>query len=134
MNKALKLLLAGSKLVVMIPEKVDHSLGEVELTVGAYGKMLEDAAGVKATYIGKPSQYIFDVTLRSMGVERRRVLMVGDRVATDIMGAKRAGINSVLVKTGEFKESDLSGDIQPDFVVKSLKEIEGILQVSLREI
>ena len=134
LNKALKLLLAGSKLVVMIPEKVDHSLGEVELTVGAYGKMLEDAAGVKATYIGKPSQFIFDVTLRSMGVERRRVLMVGDRVATDIMGAKRAGINSVLVKTGEFKESDLSGDIQPDFVVKSLKEIERILQVSLREI
>ena len=60
--------------------------------------------------------------------------MVGDRVATDIMGAKRAGINSVLVKTGEFKEIDLSGDIQPDFVVKSLKEIERILQVSLREI
>jgi ribonucleotide monophosphatase NagD (HAD superfamily) len=41
MNKALKLLLAGTKLIVMIPEKVDHSLGRVELTVGAYGKMLK---------------------------------------------------------------------------------------------
>jgi HAD superfamily hydrolase (TIGR01450 family) len=133
LNKALKLLLAGSKLIVMIPEKVDHSLGDVELTVGAYGKMLEDAAGVKATYIGKPSQFIFDIALGSMGVESCRVLMVGDRVATDIMGAKKAGIKSVLVKTGEFKESDLSGDIQPDFIAKSLKGIEGILQVSLCE-
>jgi HAD superfamily hydrolase (TIGR01458 family) len=133
LNKALKLLLAGSKLIVMIPEKVDHSLGDVELTVGAYGKMLEDAAGVKATYIGKPSQFIFDIALESMGVESRRVLMVGDRVATDILGAKKAGIKSVLVKTGEFKESDLSGDIQPDFIIKSLKEIGGILLVSLCE-
>ncbi len=95
--------------------------------------MLEDATGVKATYIGKPSQFIFNIALESMGVESRRVLMVGDRVATDIMGAKKAGIKSVLVKTGEFKESDLSGDIQPDFIIKSLKGIEGILQVSLRE-
>jgi HAD superfamily hydrolase (TIGR01458 family) len=134
LNKALKLLLAGSKLIVMIPEKVDYSLGDVELTVGAYGKMLEDAAGVKATYIGKPSQFIFDIALESMGVESRRVLMVGDRVATDILGAKKAGIKSVLVKTGEFKESDLSGDIQPDFIIKSLKEIGGILLVSLCEI
>ncbi|HEA67442.1 MAG TPA: HAD-IIA family hydrolase [Desulfobacterales bacterium] len=133
LNKALKLLLAGSKLIVMIPEKVDHSLGDVELTVGAYGKMLEDAAGVKATYIGKPSRFIFDIALESMGVESRRVLMVGDRVATDILGAKKAGIKSVLVKTGEFKESDLSGDIQPDFIIKSLKEIGVILLVSLCE-
>jgi len=53
MNKALKLLLQDTKLIFMIPEKVDHSLGGVELTVGAYGKMLEDAAGVKVIYLSK---------------------------------------------------------------------------------
>jgi ribonucleotide monophosphatase NagD (HAD superfamily) len=30
----------------------------------------------------------------------------------------------VLVKTGEFKESDLSGDLQPDYMVNSINEIE----------
>jgi ribonucleotide monophosphatase NagD (HAD superfamily) len=30
----------------------------------------------------------------------------------------------VLVKTGEFKESDLSGDVQPDYMVNSINEIE----------
>lgn len=124
MNKALKLLLAGSKLIVMIPEKVDHSLGGVELTVGAYGKMLEDAAGIKATWIGKPNKYIFEVTLDTLDVDRKDVLMVGDRVATDIIGAKAAGIKSVLVKTGEFKERDLDGDVQPDYIVESVREIE----------
>ena len=124
MNKALKLLLAGSKLIVMIPEKVDHSLGGVELTVGAYGKMLEDAAGIAATWIGKPNKYIFEVTLETLEVDRKDVLMVGDRVATDIIGAKAAGIKSVLVKTGEFKERDLDGDVQPDYIVDAVRDIE----------
>jgi hypothetical protein len=35
-------------------------------------------------------------------------------------------IKSVLVKTGEFKESDLAGDVQPDFIVDSVNEI-GVL-------
>ena len=124
MNKALKLLLAGSKLIVMIPEKVDHSLGKVELTVGAYGKMLEDAAGIEATWIGKPNKYIFEMTLDTLEIDRKNVLMVGDRVATDIIGASAAGIKSVLVKTGEFKECDLDGDVQPDYILDAVRQIE----------
>ena len=124
LNRALKFLLEGARLIVMIPEKVDHSLGGVELTVGAYGQMLEDAAGIKATYIGKPSTYMFDAALEGINVDRAGVLMIGDRVATDILGARRAGIKSVLVKTGEFKESDLTGDIRPDFIVDSINEID----------
>jgi HAD superfamily hydrolase (TIGR01450 family) len=126
MNKALNLLLQGTQLIVMIPEKVDHSLGGVELTVGAYGQMLEDAAGIKATYIGKPSTYMFDIALGSMAIDRTKVLMVGDRVSTDIAGARQAGISSVLVKTGEFIESDLIGDVQPDYVVDAVGDIKAL--------
>jgi HAD superfamily hydrolase (TIGR01458 family) len=123
MNKALKLLLSGSKLIVMITEKVDRSMGDVELTVGAYGKMLEDAAGIHATWIGKPNKYVFDVALETMGIQEHQVLMVGDRITSDVLGAKTAGIKSVLIKSGEFQESDLSGDVQPDYVVESIKEV-----------
>jgi hypothetical protein len=28
------------------------------------------------------------------------------------------------VKTGEFKENDLTGDVQPDFIVDSVNEID----------
>ncbi len=123
MNKALKLLLSGAKLIVMITEKVDRSMGDVELTVGAYGKMLEDAAGISATWIGKPNKYVFDVVLETMGIQTHQVLMVGDRITSDILGAKTAGIKSVLVKSGEFRESDLTGEVQPDYVVESIKEL-----------
>ncbi|MBW2492896.1 MAG: HAD hydrolase-like protein, partial [Deltaproteobacteria bacterium] len=87
-------------------------------------KMLEDAANLKATYIGKPNTYIYDMSLHTMGLQRKEVLMVGDRVSTDIVGAQMAGIKSVLVKTGEFHTSDLKGDVQPDYVVDSVKELK----------
>jgi ribonucleotide monophosphatase NagD (HAD superfamily) len=64
------------------------------------------------------------MTLKTMDVERNAVLMVGDRVSSDIRGARNAGINSVLVKTGEFKESDLTGNVQPDHIVDSINEIK----------
>jgi len=125
LNKAVQLLYKGAKLIVMITETVDSSLGEMELTVGAYGKMLEDAAGIKATYIGKPNRYIFDVTLETMGnIDRSKILMVGDKVGTDILGAKKAGLKAALVKTGEFRESELQSlAIAPDYVFDSVREI-----------
>jgi HAD superfamily hydrolase (TIGR01458 family) len=123
MNKALKLLIEGSQLIVMIPEKVDHSMGEVELTVGAYGRMLEDAARINGVTIGKPNAGIYDISLLTMGIPKNSVLMVGDRVDTDIAGAKAAGIRSVLVKTGEFRARDLEGELQPDFVIESVRDL-----------
>jgi len=123
MNKALQLLKNGAKFIVMITEAVDSSLGQLELTVGAYGKMLEEASQVKATYIGKPNKYIFQITLENMDIDKSKVLMVGDKVATDILGAKKAGLKSALVKTGEFKETDLNCDIKPDYIFDSIKDV-----------
>ncbi len=125
LNKALRLLCKGAKLIVMITETVDSSLGEMELTVGAYGKMLEDAAGIKATYIGKPNRYIFDITLDTMGdIDRSKILMVGDKIVADILGAKNVGLKTALVKTGEFRESDLKSPIiAPDYIFDSVRDV-----------
>ena len=128
LNKALRLLHKGAKLVVMITEITDSSLGELELTVGAYGKMLEGAAGIKAIYIGKPNGYIFDITLNTMrNIARNRILMVGDKIRTDIAGAAKAGLKTALVKTGEFRKRDLgSSTIKPDYIFDSIKEVTRI--------
>ena len=124
MNRALKLLLNGARLIVMIPEMIDSSMGELELTVGAYGRMLEEATKTTATYIGKPSPRIFEIAMSGMGVaDRRRVLMVGDKVSTDILGARRAGIQSALIKAGEYRDGDLDGAVRPDYVFDSIEAL-----------
>jgi HAD superfamily hydrolase (TIGR01458 family) len=97
LNQVLYFLLKGSKLVGMIPEIIDTTLAGPALNVGAWVHMLEVASGVKATYIGKPNPYMFELALQSMQLSAEQVVMVGDQLATDILGANRAGIRSVLL-------------------------------------
>lgn len=55
-------------------------------------------AGVVPTVAGKPARHLLDETVRRVGGERP--LMVGDRLDTDIEGARAAGVPSLLVLTG----------------------------------
>jgi HAD superfamily hydrolase (TIGR01450 family) len=127
LNQALRLLLKGKRLIGMQSELLDSSMGELELNVGSWVGMLERASGVQATYIGKPNPYVFELALHSMGLDKSRVVMVGDRLQTDVKGAKNFGIRSLLLRTGEFRENDLDGSLQPDFVFDSIRDIFSIL-------
>ena len=128
LNKALRLLAAGSKLIGMQSELTDTSMGDLELNVGSWVGMLERASGVKATYVGKPHAYAFELALRSMGLARTEVVMVGDKVSTDVRGAKDFGIASILVTTGEFDESELGLHPSPDFVLESVRGVVGVFE------
>jgi inorganic pyrophosphatase len=123
LNRALRLLAGGARLVGMQNELVDGSMGDLELNVGSWVGMLERASGVQAVYIGKPFPFAFELALRSLPLERSEVLVVGDRVSADILGAKNVGLRSALLKTGEFRPVDLEGDIQPDWVLSDIREL-----------
>jgi len=126
LNKALRCLRRGSKLVGLLSELVDSSLGELELNVGSWVGMLERASGVPAVYTGKPAALAFELALKSMGLEARQTLMVGDRVSSDIQGAQACGMKTALLQTGEFQPADLEGTVQPDYLYDS---VAGILQL-----
>lgn len=55
-------------------------------------------SGVDPVVAGKPARPLLDETVRRVGGERP--LMVGDRLDTDIEGARQAGVDSLLVLTG----------------------------------
>lgn len=128
LNRALRLLRNGAKLIGMQPELVDNSMGETELNVGSWVGMLERASGVQASYIGKPYPFAFELSLRTMNLNALEVVMVGDRISSDIAGAHTLGMSSILVKTGEFVPDDLHTDPRPDLVADSVKDIPGILR------
>jgi HAD superfamily hydrolase (TIGR01458 family) len=127
LNHAVRLLLRGARLIGMQPEQLDGSMGPTELNVGAWVGMLERAAGVAATYVGKPNRYAFDITLRSMGLRASEVLMVGDRPSTDVAGASTVGMRSILVRTGEYDPRELDGVAPPDFGVDSIQDVIDII-------
>jgi glycerol-1-phosphatase len=55
--------------------------------------------------VGKPGPALFEQAARSRSA--RRPIVVGDRLDTDIEGANRAGMDSVLVLTGVSRAADL---------------------------
>jgi HAD superfamily hydrolase (TIGR01458 family) len=127
LNHAVRLLLNGAHLIAMQGEQLDTSMGEVELNVGAWAAMLERASGQPAVYLGKPNPYNYGLALDSMGLDKRQVVTVGDRVYTDILGARNTGLRSILVRTGEFDPRELQGDVQPDFICDTLRDLPAII-------
>lgn len=65
---------------------------------GVLVDMLARFTGVDPIVAGKPERPLLDETVRRVG--GRRPLMVGDRLDTDIEGARRAGLDALLVLTG----------------------------------
>lgn len=65
---------------------------------GSMVASLRHATGVEPRVAGKPEPGMFQVAARSRGL--RRPLVIGDRLDTDIEGANRAEIDSLLVLTG----------------------------------
>ena len=53
-----------------------------------------------------------------------RVVTVGDRLGTDVLMAKRAGLVAVLTLSGVTRPEDLErSDVKPDHVIESLAEL-----------
>lgn len=89
---------------------------------GALLASIEVASGQKAIIGGKPEKIIFEVamTRKHLG-PKERTGVIGDRLDSDIIGGKRAGIKTILVLSGSTKEADLySGDLIPDYVINDL--------------
>src|SRR5262249_33463146 len=90
------------------------------LDSGAFVAGLEYAAGVEATVLGKPSQAYFEAALEALDAEPGLTWMVGDDLQTDIAGAQRFGLKTVLVRTGKFRPEQLERSTTiPDAVVSS---------------
>lgn len=82
---------------------------------------IEEATGVSPIVAGKPEPALIEESVLRTGA--RRPLMVGDRLDTDISGARRFGMPSLLVLTGvttmrELMHADRAE--RPDFVAGDL--------------
>ena len=89
------------------------------LDSGAFVAGLEYAAGVEATVLGKPSTAYFEAALEALDAEPALTWMVGDDLETDIAGAQRFGLKTVLVRTGKFRPDALErSTVVPDAVAQ----------------
>ncbi|HSS05296.1 MAG TPA: HAD-IIA family hydrolase [Solirubrobacterales bacterium] len=87
---------------------------------GAVLAAVETASGAVAEIGGKPEPHLFAMAReRIAGAER--VAMVGDRVASDVEGGRRAGLETILVLSGATSREEAEGATPtPDHIVADL--------------
>ncbi|WP_404926391.1 HAD-IA family hydrolase [Mesorhizobium sp. ORM16] len=103
--------------------------GSLVFGPGIIGPMLQaglssfGAPPISVEFVGKPGRAIFDECIARAGTNR--LLMVGDQVDTDIKGAKAAGLDSLLLRTGLSNCRELRQDENgtPEYVAKNLGQI-----------
>jgi 4-nitrophenyl phosphatase len=91
---------------------------------GAIVAAIGFASGKRPYIVGKPNPFVLELMMEEQHVGRKEMLMVGDRLDTDMMFAKNCGIASALVLTGTAKRGDEKGNgLTPDFVLESVAEL-----------
>jgi 4-nitrophenyl phosphatase len=99
------------------------------------GAIIRAVAGVVGRdpdrVLGKPDEYARTLALDNLGVDPADCLVVGDRLDTDIALGARAGMTTVLVRTGVTDEAALANSaIEPDYVLDSIAAIDSVLNDS----
>jgi HAD superfamily hydrolase (TIGR01450 family) len=93
-------------LVVPNPDLIYPGDGGFGFAAGTIANMFEGAlalryphrADLRFVRLGKPNTPIFEDAIRRLGTSR--VVMVGDTLETDIVGARAAGLDAVWIETG----------------------------------
>ncbi len=98
--------------------------------IGAMMCLIEASTGRKADEVlGKPNPGIVTALAAEWGLAAREMVMVGDRLYTDIALGQNAGVKTVLLLSGETKLDDLeNSEYQPDIVVTDLAELARMLE------
>ena len=126
-NIAFQKLLSGAELIAL--QKNPYWLSDKGYTIdaGALVAMLEFAAGKKGQIMGKPSPHFFALALNDLNLPSENVVMIGDDLDSDILGANRMGMRGVLVRSGKFLPADLKRtDIKP---WKTIDNISNLYQI-----
>jgi glycerol-1-phosphatase len=99
---------------------------------GAILAAVETASGRVAEIAGKPERHLFELALATLfrgskstnsvdfEPRKRRVAMVGDRLSSDIEGGRRAGLATILVRSGTNSEDAGDAKTRADHVVNDL--------------
>ena len=129
LNRAFHELEAGADLYCLHKNRWWQTAEGARLDAGAFVAGLEYAADIEATVLGKPSNAYFAAALDALNAEAGLTWMVGDDIETDIIGAHKHGMKTLLVRTGKFRPDDVErSPVQPDGIVSSIAQLPDWLE------
>jgi 4-nitrophenyl phosphatase len=83
---------------------------------------LETASGTKSTPIGKPEPTMYELAMEQMGARPETTAAIGDRVDTDILGGKRAGLITICVLSGSSDRAEAEA-VETDMIFDDIAHL-----------
>ncbi len=85
---------------------------------GALCAMLTASTRATPKYLGKPFKETIEMIKKMSGCSPDEMVVIGDRLCTDIALGYKNGITSILVLTGETKPEDIeNSEVKPDIIL-----------------
>ena len=122
----LRAILRGAAFIGTNPDAIHPGRDGPEPGSGAFIALFQYMTGVKPIIVGKPSKIIMEIALRRLGLKADEVLVVGDRIDTDVKAGRSVGSDTALVLTGITRERDLEKippELKPTYVFRNLREL-----------
>lgn len=96
---------------------------------GSMCRGYELATGKRPIFVGKPEPTMIEVVTKRFGCEKKDVLVVGDRLYTDIASGRNAGVDTLCVLSGECTLDDLRAEaIPPTYTADSIRDLLAVLK------
>ena len=129
LNTAYQALVTGAHFFATNGDNTCPMPGGAIPDAGATIAALEHITGRKVEVMaGKPSPIITQVALETLGSPPERCMMVGDRLETDILMGRQAGMHTAVVLTGVTRRADVdAAESKPDFVIDNLSGILSLI-------
>ncbi len=124
LNLALRFLRNNSTLIGSYGGAVFMSANGPALSAGPIIRALEYGANKRAVMIGKPSARMFKFALKYATEKAQNAVMIGDQIETDLLGAKKAGIHTILVLSGVENEASITrSQIKPEIIIENVDQL-----------
>ncbi len=114
---------AGARFIATNPDKTFPAEQGLVPGAGSIMAALQAATDVEPQVIGKPQPTMFQSALDLLDSKPEETVVVGDRLDTDIAGAQKANLRSVLLLSGVTQHTEVEDSVyQPDAVFAGLPE------------
>ncbi|AVK97304.1 HAD-IIA family hydrolase [Lysinibacillus sphaericus] len=125
LNNAMIAVRNGAQIIVTNPDQACPGPSGFQVDTMAIAKAVEVASDSTIEFIvGKPSSYFAEHIVRMIDVKREKLLIIGDRIETDISLGNLAGFDTCFVLTGASTLEQLKGiSYKPKFIIKTMHEL-----------
>ncbi len=115
----------GAEFLLAHPDVVCPTARGMVPDCGSIGKLVETASGREPDAVfGKPNESMLAPVLEARGLGPEEIVVVGDRLETEIQLADRLGCDSVCVLTGATDRAAIEASpFQPNLVVESVGDL-----------